>query len=162
MTSPGRPCLLRFRAMCRLPRRLLAQAQLSLTPQTHLSMLGSPERHPIPHHQPAGRSWMERIGSHSVVVVLLLVVIAAGLVIGRNSRNQGIDSSLADSSDLLDFDEGTELDLPLPKHVYNQPTNIATTAKAELSAQSQESRVSGLESFDAPTVQSLRLAFRQA
>jgi hypothetical protein len=94
---------------------------------------------------------MERIGSHSVVVVLLLIVIAAGLVIGRNSRNQGIDSSLADSNDLLDFDEGTELELPLPKHVYNPPTEIATTAQAESSAQSQQPGVSALESTEALT-----------
>lgn len=105
----------------------------------------APERNPIPRDQPAGRTWMERIGSHSVVVVLLLVVIAAGLVIGRNSRNQGFDSSLANSSDLLDFDEGTELELPLPKHDYNQQTNTAATAEAESSAQSQVPGVSALE-----------------
>jgi hypothetical protein len=92
---------------------------------------------------------MERIGSHSVVVVLLLVVIAAGLVIGRNSRNQGLDSSLADSSDLLlDFDEGTELELPLPKHDDKQQSKFAAT---ESSAQSQQPGVSALEPSDSLT-----------
>ncbi len=121
MTSPGLPLLLQFRPR-RLPCRLLAEATAPLERANSPENSRLPERNPITQDRPAGRSWMERIGSHSVVVVLLLVVVAAGLVIGRNSRNQGLDSSLADSSDLLDFDEGTELDLPLPKHVDNQPT----------------------------------------
>ncbi len=92
---------------------------------------------------------MERIGSHSVVVVILLVVIAAGLVIGRNSRNQGLDSSLADSSELLlDFDEGTELELPLPKHDDNRQSKFAAT---ESSAQSQLPGVSAFAPSDSLT-----------
>ena len=105
-----------------------------------------PERKPFTQERRAGRSWMERIGSHSVVVVLLLVVVAAGLVIGRNSRNEGLDPSLADGSNLLDFDEGTELDLPLPKHSDIEQIEFATAVEAESSTQPQEAGVSALNS----------------
>lgn len=106
----------------------------------------SSERYLTPHHQPAGRSWMERIGSHSAVVVLLLIVIAAGLVIGRNSADQGFDSSLADNSDLLDFDEGTELDLPLPKHGYQPQASVADVEPSKVvSARTSEPKIADIE-----------------
>ncbi len=105
-----------------------------------------PERKPFTQERPAGRSWMERIGSHSIVVVLLLVVVAAGLVIGRNSRNEGLDSSLAESSNLLDFDEGTELDLPLPKHSDIEQIEFAANVEAESSTQPLESDAPALNS----------------
>lgn len=83
--------------------------------------------------QPAGRTWMETIGSHSVVVVLLLIVIASGLLIGRNSGDKEGDAALADSSDLLDFDEGTEFELPLPQHGAAPHVDYAVSAEGNAS-----------------------------
>jgi hypothetical protein len=57
---------------------------------------------------------METLGSHGVVVMLLLVLVAAALVTGRHWRSS--DTALSEHNELLDFDAGTEFDLPLPLH----------------------------------------------
>ena len=61
---------------------------------------------------PAGRSWMDSIGSHGIVVALLLVVVAAALYTGRAGKNDPPDTSLADGRDWLEYDTGDEISLP--------------------------------------------------
>ena len=62
--------------------------------------------------RPAGRSWMDSIGSHGIVVALLLVVVAAALYTGRAGKNDPPDASLADGRDWLEYDSGDEISLP--------------------------------------------------
>ena len=62
--------------------------------------------------RPAGRSWMDSIGSHGIVVALLLVVVAAALYTGRAGKDDPDDSSLADGRDWLEYGTGEEISLP--------------------------------------------------
>ena len=66
-----------------------------------------------PVDRPAGRSWMDSIGSHGIVVTLLLVVVAAALYTGRVSKDDSDAASLADGRDWLEY--GTEDDISLPR-----------------------------------------------
>ena len=68
-----------------------------------------------PQDRPAGRSWMDSIGSHGIVVVLLLLVVAAALYTGGAANEDGLDSSLADSHDWLEYDTDEEIDLLNPE-----------------------------------------------
>lgn len=78
-----------------------------------------PIRNPIPPARPsigvpAGRSWSESIGSHGIVLALLLVVVAAALISGRDGEKESAESSLAEHSDLIEFDSGELVSLPDP------------------------------------------------
>ena len=66
-----------------------------------------------PIDRPAGRSWMDSIGSHGIVVALLLVVVAAALYTGRVSKDDSDAASLADGRDWLEY--GTDDEISLPK-----------------------------------------------
>ena len=67
---------------------------------------------PAPLDRPASRSWMDSIGSHGIVVALLLIVVAAALYTGRAGKDSSVDSSLADGRDWLEYDTGEEISLP--------------------------------------------------
>ena len=62
--------------------------------------------------RPAGRSWMDSIGSHGIVVALLLVVVAAALYTGRVDKDDSDDASLADGRDWLEYGPDDEISLP--------------------------------------------------
>lgn len=70
---------------------------------------------------PAARTWMENVKSHGVVVVLLLIVVVAALVTSSNGSKES-DDALAESSDLLNIDVGSEITLPIPAHDHNDST----------------------------------------
>ena len=67
---------------------------------------------PGPTDRPAGRSWMDSIGSHGIVVALLLVVVAAALYTGRVAKDDSDDASLADGRDWLEYGTNDEISLP--------------------------------------------------
>lgn len=68
---------------------------------------------------PAGRTWMERVSSHGLVLVMLLIVVAAALLTGRNSGDPpGFDDSVAVDVGELQFDLGESTELPLPTHQH--------------------------------------------
>lgn len=67
---------------------------------------------PAPSEVPAGRSWMETIGSHGVVIGLLLAVISAALLTGGKGP-----TSSQQQTDQLNFDE-VAVDLPIPDQLY--------------------------------------------
>ena len=94
------------------------------TPATMGRRTDSVRRAPVSSDMPAGRSWMDSIGSHGIVVVLLLVVVAAALITGRNAADNGPDGNLAESTEWLDFDEGSDVQLPLPASVI-EPTSTS-------------------------------------
>ena len=62
-------------------------------------------------NSPAGRSWMDSIGSHGVVVGLLLLVVVAALYTNGARKEDGVDSSLADSHDWLEYSTDEEINL---------------------------------------------------
>ncbi|MEC8475633.1 MAG: hypothetical protein VXZ38_13335 [Planctomycetota bacterium] len=64
---------------------------------------------PLTEPVPAGRNWMEQVGSPGIVIGLLLSVIAAALLTGRDR-----DQSSSEQVDLLSFDIN-DLQLPLPE-----------------------------------------------
>ncbi|MEC7408830.1 MAG: hypothetical protein VYB72_08445 [Planctomycetota bacterium] len=68
-----------------------------------------PTKLPLTDSVPAGRTWMEQVGSHGIVIGLLLSVIAAALLTGRDR-----DQSSSEQVDLLSFDRN-DLQLPLPE-----------------------------------------------
>lgn len=65
-----------------------------------------------PTDRPAGRSWMDSIGSHGIVVTLLLVVVAAALYTGRVGKDDSDDASLAEGRDWLEYGTDEEIRLP--------------------------------------------------
>lgn len=77
-----------------------------------------------PADQPAGRSWMETVRSHGVMVVLLLIVVVAAVVTSRGTSNSD-ESSVAEKSDLLSIDEGLAVELPLPSEVISEDASLA-------------------------------------
>lgn len=78
---------------------------------------------------PAGRAWMETVGSHGIVVLLLLVVVAAALITGRNTQDH--DTTLSEQTELLDFGAGTDVDLPLPRHGFDDATEFVSSVDTE-------------------------------
>ena len=68
-----------------------------------------PTKLPLTDSVPAGRTWMEQVGSHGIVIGLLLSVIAAALLTGRDR-----EQSSSEQVDLLSFDRN-DLQLPLPE-----------------------------------------------
>jgi len=95
-----------------------------------------------PTDRPAGRSWMDSIGSHGIVVALLLVVVAAALYTGRVGRDDSDDDSLADGRDWLEY--GTDDEISLPKAAVADGSTVAPMAEPD--------RV--LQDADQPTTQS--------
>jgi len=67
---------------------------------------------PAPTDVPAGRSWMDSIGSHGIVVALLLIVVAAALYTGRADDGEAADNSLGDGRDWLNYNVVGEVSLP--------------------------------------------------
>ncbi|MGI9473984.1 MAG: hypothetical protein ACR2NZ_20765 [Rubripirellula sp.] len=101
------------------------------TPATVARRTDPPRHAPSSSDTPAGRSWMDSIGSHGIVVVLLLVVVAAALITGRRSANSPSNSSVADSTEWLNFDEGSEVELPIPSHVIEPASTSDVTSLVE-------------------------------
>lgn len=101
------------------------------TPATRGRGAESTRRAPISSGTPAGRSWMDSIGSHGIVVALLLVVVAAALITGRNATDSDADGNLAESTEWLDFDEGSDVQLPLPSSVIEPRSNSDITSLVE-------------------------------
>ncbi len=101
---------------------------------------------------PAVRKWAESIGSHGVVLALLVVVVVAALITGRGGRDQDLDSTLAQHSDLLEFDRGDlvmipDSELPLSDSPADPPQ------LAELPANEPESATSVAPVFSAEPTQ---------
>ena len=78
------------------------------------------------------RSWMETLGSHGVIAVLLMLVVAAALLTGRESSDLESGDSLAEIGELLDFDDGTRVDLPIPPHELSASDDFQGTASATI------------------------------
>ncbi len=75
--------------------------------------LESQESTPLaPIDRPAGRSWMDSMGSHGIVVTLLLVVVAAALYTGRVGKDDSDNASLAEGRDWLEYSTDEEIKLP--------------------------------------------------
>ena len=101
------------------------------TPTTRGRGAESTRRAPISSDTPVGRSWMDSIGSHGILVSLLLVVVAVALIAGRNAADSGADGNLAESTEWLDFDEGSDVQLPLPSSVIEPASNSDITSLVE-------------------------------
>ncbi len=86
---------------------------------------------------PAGRTWMEKIGSHALVLAMLLIVVAAAFLTGNGKDNQQYDDSVADTITELDFDLGENAELPIPEHDHGAPSSDITVAEAESDSLSQ-------------------------
>ena len=82
-----------------------------------------------PTDRPAGRSWMDSIGSHGIVVALLLVVVAAALYTGRVGKDDSDDASLADGRDWLEY--GTDDEISLPKAAVADSSTGAPVAEPD-------------------------------
>ena len=82
-----------------------------------------------PTDRPAGRSWMDSIGSHGIVVALLLVVVAAALYTGRVGSNDADDASLAEGRDWLEY--GTDEEISLPKAAVADGVTGAPVTEAD-------------------------------
>ncbi|MEM1069612.1 MAG: hypothetical protein AAGI63_12000 [Planctomycetota bacterium] len=93
---------------------------------------------PIP-DAPAGRSWSESIGSHGIVLGLLLVVVAAALITGRDGQENDTESNLAGHSDLIEFDRGDMVEMP------------DVTADSMMMPEYREQIVAGNQSSDGET-----------
>ncbi len=91
------------------PPAVVNRLETPATRKTH------PSHPPNPQERPAGRSWMDSIGSHGIVVALLLLVVAAALYTGGTGQEDGLDSSLADSRDWLEYDKDKKINLPNPE-----------------------------------------------
>ena len=88
---------------------------------------------PPPTDRPAGRSWMDSIGSHGIVVALLLVVVAAALYTGRAGKDDADDASLADGRDWLEYNADEEISLP--KAAMEAGSSGVTLAESNRGAQ---------------------------
>ncbi len=84
---------------------------------------------------PAGRLWMEKIGSHSLVLLMLLIVVAAALFTGRGSSDPSqLDDSVAHhASHEIDFDVQHNASLPLPAHSH-LPGTVDLAAQTQIPA----------------------------
>lgn len=90
---------------------------------------------PPPVDTPAGRSWMDSIGSHGIVVALLLVVVAAALYTGRVGNDDTNDASLADGHDWIEY--GTEDEISLPKAALAEGSSKQTDPLSVAAADSK-------------------------
>ncbi len=96
--------------------RILPVAPVPPAPQATSTVDADPE--PID-PLPAGRTWMEKIGSHALVLVMLLIVVAAALLTGQGSGDTSYDDSVAENAESeLDFELGEKVQLPLPDHTH--------------------------------------------
>ena len=80
---------------------------------------------------PAGRTWMEKFGSHALVLGMLAVVVAAAMLTGRGNDPPTTDDSVANrSAEGLDFDAATDIELPGPTDYATAETPTAETPTA--------------------------------
>lgn len=75
-----------------------------------------------PAQTPAGRTWMERISSHALVLVMLLIVVAAAMITGRGPNDPSeLDDSVANENREIQFDDSA-VELPMPDHAHQKST----------------------------------------
>ena len=105
----------------------------------------NPEYRPVD-PVPTGRTWMEQIGSHSLVVTMLLIVVAAALLTGRRTEDAN-ESQVADAESLedgLEYESRDDSELPLGPHRH-------THAGLSGDSVSERSEVASIASQSAPT-----------
>ncbi len=79
---------------------------------------------------PAGRSWMEVVRQHGVVVFLLLVVVATAIFTGRETDVDQSDAAVAGAVQFTEIDDGIAVEVPLPSHTHDVETGIASSPTA--------------------------------
>ena len=77
-------------------------------------------RAPVGESIPAGRTWMERVGSHALVLRMLLIVVAAAVLTGRKTGDpsESDDSIAASAGQEIRFDSQGQPELPIPDHLH--------------------------------------------
>jgi hypothetical protein len=84
---------------------------------------------------PGGRTWMERVGSHALILSMLLIVVAAAVLTGRNTGDpsDSDDSVAASVGQEIRFDSQGQVELPIPDHLHlSAPVDVATDHSAAM------------------------------
>ena len=84
-----------------------------------------------------GRTWMERVGSHALILSMLLIVVAAAVLTGRNTGDpaDSDDAVAASVGKEIRFDSQGQVELPIPDHLHlSEPVELAHDHSAAMSA----------------------------
>ncbi len=88
---------------------------------------------PVEQSLPAGRTWMERVGSHALVLSMLLIVVAAAVLTGRRTQDPSeLDEAVSASvGQEIRFDSREQTELPIPDHLQlTTPDEVAADHSA--------------------------------
>ena len=86
---------------------------------------------------PMGRTWMERVGSHTLILSMLLIVVAAAVLTGRNTGDpaESDDAVAASVGKEIQFDAQGQVELPIPDHLHlSESLEVANDHSPPMSA----------------------------